>query len=425
MAAHFDKTNGAIRRKEKTTMSKKHPTKDNNATTADNVQAQSTGEAMEDWVWKPFIARKDVFVFVTSMKGGKSTFTRALAESVARATSFLGHKCKKGGVLILGSDVHPRSSEPSFRKLHINLLPDNLYVDGNLPLESARAVERIAAFVREKEIALILVDSFAYDWDIDSENGRAELQPVKPLLELAKDTEAAIGLMHYETRSHQERKSKNIPGSLLAEAHLWETFGIIDRIILMDHVHDVSGNKRVIQTKGRYTDCPTELAVELIKNPHLNGRSEYGYILSGMARKKEVLRTGELEDENKKDLVDAANKMLEYHLQGNKDCDGCYSDHYPMPCQCGGLIHASSGPFTSSECATSFYFKTVCDKCAHFTTQEIWEFDYTLYPYIEAGDIKRGLPKDKTTTDRRLVNRGSAIRADTYQPVTTSSGDPR
>ncbi|MEO8452125.1 MAG: hypothetical protein ABI647_20205 [Gemmatimonadota bacterium] len=37
------------------------------------------------------------------------------------------------------------------------------------------------------------------------------------------------------------------------------------------------------------------------------------------------------------------------HAAGDPDCSACYSDEYPQPCKCGGLIHdqfVGEGEFT-------------------------------------------------------------------------------
>lgn len=47
------------------------------------------------------------------------------------------------------------------------------------------------------------------------------------------------------------------------------------------------------------------------------------------------------------------------HDVGDSDCGSCWKG-YPVPCDCGGLIHAEFGDYTDAD---SYYLDTKCDKC--------------------------------------------------------------
>ena len=48
------------------------------------------------------------------------------------------------------------------------------------------------------------------------------------------------------------------------------------------------------------------------------------------------------------------------HAVGDKECrNGWCGDHYPIPCDCGGLIHADFG----DEDWDGYWLHTKCDKC--------------------------------------------------------------
>jgi len=384
--------------------------------TVNNLETTSAAETVSqepkpiDWVWDSFVASGDLFVFVATMKGGKSTFGYSLARSVARGTPFLGHKCKKGAVLMVGFDEHPRSVESSLKKLGVNPADDPLYVEEDIYLDNPQDFERIRAFVREKGITLIVLDSFP-SWHVRFENNNAEsVTLLKPVLELARDTNAAIGLIHHDPNfqcrfNDANNERENSTTKISAEAQFWALFGIVDQAILMDHRHGLSVNQRVIKTFGGYDATPSELVIELTGNPHLNRRGDYGYSVVSLRHKEKRLGKRDWSDRSKQDLVDAAKKMLAYHPHGNIECSRCFFDSYPMACPCGGLIHASSGPTTSSEYGTSYPFETICDKCGEFTTEEIWKFNYLLHPYIEMFDLKEHYRRTKKTIDAEGSNR--------------------
>jgi hypothetical protein len=60
--------------------------------------------------------------------------------------------------------------------------------------------------------------------------------------------------------------------------------------------------------------------------------------------------------------------MLVRHSQGNAACTDCL-DEYPRSCRCGGLIHADTGGWCSSEFGESYDLETVCDQCGKFTAE--------------------------------------------------------
>lgn len=60
------------------------------------------------WVWEPFLPEGGLALLVAFMKVGKTTFAYALAAAVAQGRPFLGFPTKRGGVLLLALEEHPR-----------------------------------------------------------------------------------------------------------------------------------------------------------------------------------------------------------------------------------------------------------------------------------------------------------------------------
>ena len=251
-----------------------------------------------DWIWEPFFAAGDLFIFAAYMKVGKSTFTYPLALSIARGIPFLGYECKRGGVLILALEEHPRNVELRLRKLGL-ASNDPIYVHhGILP---GLQLSSIRSFIKKKEISLLLIDSLSYWWRIKNENDNAEVtQLLKPILELARDTNAAVGLIHHESKfgGRTKRGSSGDGKSIRGGSAL---FAVVDQAILLDHRHGGTGNQRVLKAIGRYAESPSELIIALTGNPALSDPGEYGYSVLGT--------TNELtEEEAKAKLIAALGK---------------------------------------------------------------------------------------------------------------------
>lgn len=246
-----------------------------------------------EWVWDKYIAQGDLFIFAAFMKVGKSTLIYPLVIAVARGIPFLGFKTKKGGVLILAVEEHPRDVELRLRKL--GMTPDDpIYIHaGPLPNNEGE-LEAIRRFIQEKGISLVLIDSLPYWWSIKNENDNAEIiAALKPLLELARQTGAAVGLIHHESKyggrdqwggSHGDGKSIR-GGSAL--------FGIVDQAILLDRRHGGTRNQRVLKTIGRHSESPPELTIELEGNPALSDPNPYSY--RNLGTSEELTKVGNAE----------------------------------------------------------------------------------------------------------------------------------
>src|SRR5262249_41354708 len=151
-----------------------------------------------NWVWQSYIAEGDFFLFAAYMKVGKSTFTYPLIIAIARGLPFLGFETNKKAVLVLALEENPRDVELRLKKLGMTD-DDPIYIHEG-PL-SKDQLDEVRSFIRETKIGFVLLDSLAYYWTVKSENDNAEiLRAVKPLLSVARETGAAIGLIHHESK---------------------------------------------------------------------------------------------------------------------------------------------------------------------------------------------------------------------------------
>lgn len=163
---------------------------------------------------------------------------------------------------------------------------DPIYVySTNDFLKTPQQIQQVPSFVQSNGIILIFLDSLPYWWNVKSENDNAEVtRALKPLLNLARTTGAAVGFSHHESKfggrdplSGQNRgDGKSIRGA-------GALFGLVDQALLLDRRHGGTRNQRVLKAIGRHSESPPELYIELIGNPELSDPNPYGYHVLGTA----------------------------------------------------------------------------------------------------------------------------------------------
>jgi len=208
------------------------------------------------WVWEPFIPEGALALLAAFMKVGKSTFAYALAVAVAQGRPFLGFPTKQGGVLILAVEEHPRDVKLRLQQRFGMRAGDPLYVHTG-PLANDKAtLEAIKDFISRNAISLVILDTLGRFWRVKDENSNAEVvQEVSPLLDLARDTGAAVLLVHHESKSGGE-DGKGIRGASAL-------FGLVDQAFLLQKAQGGSSNRRVLKCIGRYDETPREVVLEL------------------------------------------------------------------------------------------------------------------------------------------------------------------
>jgi hypothetical protein len=228
-----------------------------------------------DWVWQSYIAEGDLFLFAAYMKVGKSTFIYPLVIAIAKGLPFLGLETNKRPVLVLALEESPRDVELRLKKL--GMTPDDPIYIHEGPL-SEKELDRVQSFIREKKIGFVLLDSLPYYWTVKSENDNAEiLRAVKPLLSVARETGAAVGLIHHESKYGGRAESGESYGDGKSIRGGSALFGLVDQAILLDRRRGGRPTERILKTIGRRTESPPELVVELAGNPALSDPNPYGY----------------------------------------------------------------------------------------------------------------------------------------------------
>jgi hypothetical protein len=209
-----------------------------------------------DWVWEPMIPTGSLFLLIAFMKLGKSELAYRLAVAVAKGMPFLGMATQKTPVLILAVEEHPRDVKMRLLRLKA-AASDPIYVHSSSLLNTQDTITALKGFIIEKGIGLVLIDTVSRFWKVQDENDNQEIiREASPLLNIARDTGAAMGLLHHERKSGGEDGRSIRGGSAL--------FGLVDQAIILERRHGGAETHRVLKTIGRYADSPKELAMDLV-----------------------------------------------------------------------------------------------------------------------------------------------------------------
>jgi predicted ATP-dependent serine protease len=190
------------------------------------------------------------------MKTGKSTLVYRMVVCIAKGIDFLERKTEQGGVLILAVEEHPRDVERRLRRFGMTEI-DPIYIHVGPVREQAEILNDIKNFIIEKKIVLVVIDSLSRFWNVQDENNNTEvIRQLSPLLEMARETNAAVLLVHHERKSGGDDGRSIRGGSAL--------FGLVDQAIFLERRPGEVSNKRVLKTLGRYEESPPELIIELV-----------------------------------------------------------------------------------------------------------------------------------------------------------------
>jgi hypothetical protein len=212
------------------------------------------------WVVGNYIPEGALVVLASYPKVGKTTWIFALIVAVATGKTFMGFATCQGPVLLLSVEEHRR--EVKARLLRFGARPDAAIYVHAAPLDhDANVFSRIAAFIREHQIRLVVLDTLGSFWQISDENNNAEVERrLRPWRDLAHVTNCAVVLIHHERKIKGSGGREIRGGSAL--------LGGVDQALLLDHRRGGSRSQRVLRATGRYDDTPKELILELVGNDY-------------------------------------------------------------------------------------------------------------------------------------------------------------
>lgn len=207
------------------------------------------------WVWEPFLPEGGLALLVSFMKVGKSTLAYPLALAVAQGRPFLGYPTKQGGVLILAVEEHSRDVRRRLRQWGMRS-EDPIYVHHDRLDNTPATFADLQDFIRAHGIVLVILDTLPRFWTVENENANVEvIRQVSPFLDLARDTNAAVLLLHHERKSGGEDGREIRGGGAL--------LGLVDQAILLSKRQGRGSTQRILKAIGRYDETPRELVIEL------------------------------------------------------------------------------------------------------------------------------------------------------------------
>jgi hypothetical protein len=210
------------------------------------------------WVWEEFLPEGGLAGLIAKPKVGKTTNTYELAVKVAQGLPYLGRATRCGAVLILALEEHRR--EVKRRLIHLGadqIEAIHLHVG---PLaDSPETFQQLKQYIGQHGIVLVILDTLNSFWSVQEENDAVDVtQVLKPLLALARESGAAVLLLHHARKSEGEHGDE-IRGS-------GALFSLLDIALILKR-HDIE-NQRKLTAISRYPETPPELIIELREHGH-------------------------------------------------------------------------------------------------------------------------------------------------------------
>lgn len=221
-------------------------------TAASLVEVEEPDSGVE-WIWDGMIPRGGLTLFIAKPKVGKTTCVYEFAVKVASALPFLGRSTRRCGVLILALEEHPREVKRRLRALGAENLENLHLVIGSLDADEGTFAQ-LKRTIEERSIGLLIIDTLNSFWAVEDENDAAQVtRAMKPMLNLARATNAAIVAIHHARKSEGEYGDE-IRGS-------GALFSLCDAAFFLKR-HETD-TQRKLSAISRWPETPSELILEL------------------------------------------------------------------------------------------------------------------------------------------------------------------
>jgi hypothetical protein len=264
------------------------------------------------YILEGYIPKGILALLIAYMKTGKSTLVYRMMVCIAQGIPFLSRQTEQGGVLVLAVEEHQRDIERRLRRFGMTQT-DPIYVHIGPVRDKSEIFTELKNYIVEKKIVLMVVDSLSRFWQVQDENNNMEvIREVSPLLEIARETNAAVLLVHHERKSGGE-DGRNIRGGSAL-------FGLVDQAIFLERRPGEASNKRILKTLGRYDDSPPELVIELVGDDYnvLGTPEEFGEI-QAVEKVKASLTNDPLDVKTIAKEADCTEKLTRKALEVLKD----------------------------------------------------------------------------------------------------------
>lgn len=220
--------------------------------TADTLMAEE--EEKMNWIFQDYLPVGGAVLLAAKPKTGKTTLVYHLLAALAQGHRFLERDTIPTAVLILAVEEHRRDVKNRLRSLGVLGL-ENIHLQfGRFDRPNLASVKE---YIFQNQIGLVVIDTLAAYWDVKDESDPSQVTAeVMPLVELARETNACVLLIHH-CRKAEGKDGDEIRGS-------GALFACVD-IGLVCKGSTVPTH-RVLTAMGRYADTPKTLIIDLTKD---------------------------------------------------------------------------------------------------------------------------------------------------------------
>lgn len=208
------------------------------------------------WVVRDYMPKGGLVLLSSAEKAGKSTLSYALIASVSKGLDFLGKKSEKGSVLVLAVEEHAVDVKMRAMKFGIEEADPVSFFVGDFP-PTQESYTELRDMILAHKFSLVILDTLGHHLAgiIDNENDNmVMLKALKPWLRLARETNAAVLVIHHKGKGEQAYRGASSLG------------GIVDQILTLRYGGDY---RRVLEARGRYWNTPKSIWIELRDNQYV------------------------------------------------------------------------------------------------------------------------------------------------------------
>lgn len=261
-------------------------------------------------VWDKLIYKGRLHLFSAYMKTGKTEFLTGLCKEVLSGGDFLGFETNQSKILYL-SEEHTNDIRKRLER--VSHTPTGcLFIHGRdsgfLTLDGA-TIEDIKLFIITNGVEVLIIDTISKFWTVENENDAGQVTAaIKPLLDLAGSTGAAVILVHHDRKSEGEH-GRQIRGS-------GALFALVDQALLLSRPQGGNKTQRLLKTLGRFSESPEELLIDFVDGryvslgspeiaAHVDATDNIWAVLSdGSMTIREIVEVTKLKDKKVRQVLD-------------------------------------------------------------------------------------------------------------------------